>query len=61
MRLGEYEPIAINNSCICCSSIDDLEKALIQEKDAGKTIIIEPTGIADGTALSNLLTKHNIQ
>ncbi len=61
LRLADYETTAITNSCICCSSIDDLELALLKAKDTGKTIIIEPTGIADGTALSNLLRKHRIQ
>lgn len=60
-RLTNYDPIKLTQGCICCDSLDALKTALLSTKESGEMILIEPTGIADGKGIKNLIAELGMQ
>lgn len=60
-RLGAFDPIQLMQGCICCDDLDSLRSALLSAKESGEKILIEPTGIADGKGIKNLIAELGMQ
>lgn len=60
-RLEDFDPIQLTQGCICCDDLDSLRSALLSAKESGEKILIEPTGIADGKGIKNLIAELGMQ
>lgn len=56
-RLAAYEPTQLTQGCICCSDLDSLRQALEELQATREMILIEPTGIADGRGIKQLISE----
>lgn len=60
-RLEEFDPIQLTQGCICCDDLASLTEELKKLKKSREMILIEPTGIADGKSIKNLLAQQGLK
>lgn len=60
LDLADEDLVALQSGCICCEDLDSLRKAVGDLRGKLDTIVIEPTGIAEGEAITEMLDKLDL-
>lgn len=60
-RLQDFNTVELTNGCICCKDLDTLKQTLSTLKEKNyKHIIIEPTGIASGEDITQIVKEMGL-